>query len=227
MTDETSTAEDENAALEKALENDAPAHADEGKKPEAEAPKVEAAPKPAAKKKAKPKPKPTPPRKVSTTSQAQQEAKVARDLRLQEAQEQLPPETPVTDEEIQVLEEKAGLQARLEKIANQIQELEDGIEALKGEARDVMGQLYPASVASDRHVDAVRGYLQASQEERRTRGAHPARLKELLARAGKAPIDAAFQRARARGQGRPTRSPVGQAKAPAEDQAAQATPGQE
>jgi hypothetical protein len=149
----------------------------------------------------------------------------ARQAAIKDAQDQLPEAEDITEEEAAEFERKDKIQAKLIEADAEIQKLQANINKRKELIKKLMADLYPHSVENDRHVDAVRGFLKASQEERRTRGAHPARLKELLERAGKAPIDAAFQRSRARGHARPTRSPVNAGGAPAGDQANKATPG--
>ena len=165
------------------------------------------------------------PAKTSSLRQTLQDKDAARRKEIAQAEADLPIEGDITEEEAAEIERKEGLQAKLVETAQIIEKHENAIEKLKAKQRALMGELYPHTVKSDRHVDAVRGYLKSSQEERRTRGAHPARLKELLEKAGKAPIDAAFQRARSRGHSRPTRSPMNAGKAPAGDQAHKAKPG--
>lgn len=237
MTKETGNTESsETAALEDALEHDQASHGGHPEAAEATntqdkpvaAQATEDTPKPKAGKTAtKPQGKKpaTPPRKLSGAAKTQRDAKAAREKRLEEAEDQLEPPQPPSASELAELERKAGLQDKLIALAEDIAKHEKGIEDAKTEIKIAMAELYPQAAGNDRHVDAVRGYLKSSQEERQVRGAHPYRLKELLLRAGKAPIDAAFQRARARGQQRPTRSPIGQGNAPAADQAKEATPG--
>ncbi len=188
-------------------------------------PKAVSTTKPAPKKAAKKKAAPTPARRNDTQGEAKQAQDKARKAVIAQAEKDQPPEIPISEAEQAELDRKADLQVKLAETAGLIEEHEDAVEKLKATARELMAKLYPHMEKSDRHVDAVRGYLKSSQEERKNRGAHPARLKELLAQAGKAPVDAAFQRARARGKGRPQRSPVNAGKAPAADQAQGATPG--
>lgn len=129
------------------------------------------------------------------------EAAVARNARITQAVSEMG-ETP----EPVVDERREELEARLQECADVLEKLEASVDEVKAEARDIVNKLHPQNIKSDRHVDAVRGYLKASAEDRANRGMHPARLKEMLTKAGMAPIDAAFQRARARGMTRPTRS---------------------
>ena len=88
---------------------------------------------------------------------------------------------------------------------------------------ELSARLYPHAVKSDSLVDAVRGHIKAQKRIRANRATNPERIKEILKQAGKAPIDAAFHRQRARGMGRPTRKPMAQAK-PAGDKAPGAAP---
>ena len=84
-------------------------------------------------------------------------------------------------------------------------------------------ELYPHVVKSDSLVDAVRGHIKAQKKIRANRATNPERIKEILKAAGKAPIDAAFHRQRARGMKRPTRTPITAAK-PGGDKAPGAAP---
>lgn len=224
----------ENAELEAALEADQADHSADAPTPTEPAPpetdpddgQAVVADVKTASKKTVSKKKSTP-RKVDTAAETRKQKTAATKKAVADAVAETPPPQDITEEEAAELKRKDDLQNLLLDAAQQIQDHEDAIEELKGTSRDLMAQLYPHTVESDRHVDAVRGYLKASQDERQNRGAHPARLRELLAKAGKAPIDAAFQRARYRGGGRPTRSLVGNAGGPAQDQAKGATPGAE
>ncbi len=223
MTEQTKSETDElEAALEADKADDTPPQPIELPEPV----KVAAKPKPKAKAKPKPKPKPTHPRKTDSPSETRQQKAAASKKMVDQAVAETPPQD-ITEEEAAELQRRATLQTLLMDTAQEIQNHEDAIEELKARSRDLMAELYPQTLQSDRHVDAVRGYLQASQNERENRGAHPARLRDLLTRAGKAPIDAAFQRARARGMGRPIRPIVGNAAPAAADQAKGATPGAE
>jgi len=179
----------------------------------------------APKKKVVKKKTPTPARKTDTLADTRKAQDTARRASIAQAEADAPMPQDITEEEAAEIRRKDGLQAELAAAAQEILEHETAIDALKLKSREIMAEIYPQTVESDRHVDAVRGYLKSSQEERKNRGAHPARLKELLERAGKAPIDAAFQRAKSRGGSRPRRSPVGNAGPAAADQAKGATPG--
>jgi len=158
-----------------------------------------------------------------------QETKEAQDKARKEAiakAEAEAPELPDLTEAEQAEETRRGeLREKIQAAAERIDQHEEAIEALKTECRELMAELYPHQAKSDRHVDAVRAYLKSSQAERQNRGAHPARLKELLMNAGKAPIDVAMVRSRARGTKRPKRSPMGAGASPPQDQAKSATPG--
>lgn len=191
-----------------------PATPEPAAKPAAPAPKK----KPAGK-------KPTPPRPVDSPTETRQAHDMARKAAVDQAVEERPKPPEPSEAERAELERRATLRAELDDVQRELEYTVETIEVLKKRARAIMGEIYPHQVASDRPVDAVRGFLKASMQERATRGAHPARLKELLLRAGKAPIDAAFMRARGRGTQRPSRSPTGVQAPASADQARGATPG--
>ncbi len=222
MTNEIeSEAEQLEAALEAGQADDAPPWNEETPKPVQGNPLKKTAPK----KKVVKKKTPTPARKIDTPADTLKAQDIARRKTIAQAELDAPRPQDITEEEAREIHRKEDLQTVLVGIAQEILDCEMSIEELKVKSREIMAEIYPQTVESDRHVDAVRGYLKSSQAERQNRGAHPARLKELLARAGKAPIDAAFQRARSRGSARPTRPLVGNAGPAAADQAKGATPG--
>jgi hypothetical protein len=103
---------------------------------------------------------------------------------------------------------KADLHEELHAVQADIDEAEAVILAAKERCKEILNQLYPTFGASDRHVDAVRGYIASEKKSRANRAMQPARLKAMLEAAGKAPIDAAFSAQRARGMKRPTRAPA-------------------
>ena len=113
--------------------------------------------------------------------------------------------SPVSEEEEK---RRADIQERLEAVQIELDGHLTGIEDCRKAARDLMAELYPHTAESDKLVDAVRGHIAAQKKIRANRASNPARIAEILKAAGKAPIDAAFHRQRARGQRRPTRSPV-------------------
>lgn len=216
----------EAAELEAALEADQSEH-NTGAPPPTQEPAVQANPlkKAAPKKKAVAKKIPTPARKNDTLADTRKAQDAARRATIAQAEADAPLPQDITEEEAREIQRKEDLQTQLLATAQEILDHETAIDELKVKSRQLMAEIYPQTVESDRHVDAVRGYLKSSQTERQNRGAHPARLKELLARAGKAPIDAAFHRAKSRGTHRPTRSMVGNAGPAAADQAQGAIPG--
>jgi hypothetical protein len=222
------TIQNENERLEAALaaeEAKAPQVAPESPPSNATAP--DPAPKPAAaapKKKAATK-KPTPPRPIDSPTETRKGHDAARKAAIDQAVDDMPRPAEPSEAERAELERRAKLRGELDEIQSDLEKTLEKVDALKHRAREIMGEIYPHQVASDRPVDAVRGFLKASREERATRGAHPARLKELLLRAGKAPIDAAFMRARGRGTQRPSRSATSAQAPAATDQAKGATPG--
>lgn len=222
MTEQKSNETDElEAALEADQADDTPAPT-EIPQPVTANPLKKAAPK---KKKVAAKKTPTPARKTDTPADTRKAQDTARRKTIAQAEVDAPVPQDITEEEAREIQRKDDLQTELVAIAQEILDHETSIDELKLKSREIMADIYPQTVESDRHVDAVRGYLKSSQTERQNRGAHPARLKELLARAGKAPIDAAFQRAKSRGTHRPTRPLVGNAGPAAADQAQGATPG--
>lgn len=100
---------------------------------------------------------------------------------------------------------KAKLLAKMDAIAVEVATHDEAINALREEAAALLLQIYPQQGENDKHSVAVRGYLNASARERQHRALAPGRLKALLEKAGMAPIDAAFSRARGRGMARPAR----------------------
>ena len=137
---------------------------------------------------------------------AQKEKRKADDVRRKAAIEASPrPER--TEAEKADAKRKAGIQDELIAAEAEITEAEDHIASCKERCKELLNELYPQLGASDRHVDAVRGYIASEKKIRANRALQPARLKALLEAAGKAPIDAAFATQRARGMARPTRKP--------------------
>ena len=117
-------------------------------------------------------------------------------------------------------ERKAVLMEELAEVQAEQAEAEDAVEACRVRTRELMGELYPHTAKSDKLVDAVRGHIAAQKKVRAYRASSPERIKAILEQAGKAPIDAAFHRQRARGMARPTRTPMrpgGAAEKPAVD----------
>jgi hypothetical protein len=133
---------------------------------------------------------------------------------------------PPTPTEADLAEEKrkAGIREKLVAVQNTLEEALATIDGCKEEARALMADLYPSLVKSDRPVDAVKGYVESQKALRKNRALEPARLKALLQAAGKAPIDAAFHRQRARGMARPIRSAVKPEASAAPDHAKGAVP---
>ncbi len=105
-------------------------------------------------------------------------------------------------------ERKAKIREELQAIDEDMTEAEAHLDKCKARTKELLGQLYPAMKANDRHVDAVRGYVKSQKVMRANRALAPARLKAILEAAGKAPIDAAFSVQRARGMARPVRKAV-------------------
>ena len=116
---------------------------------------------------------------------------------------------PEATEEMRAADEaKAALYKELDAEQQKITDLEILIRESREKSKEILDKIHPQFQASDRHVDAVRQYVKSQHKIRQNRALEPARLKAILEQAGKAPIDAAFQRARARGAGRPSRRPM-------------------
>lgn len=164
------------------------------------------------------------PEKPRRASRAKQKADRARH---EEALAQAPAPPEPTEEQKAAQAAREELEAKMIGLQGEIDEAQALIAERKAKIQEILVQLYPSAGESDRPVDAIRGYLKAQAAERQNRPMNQERLKGLLQAAGKAPIDAAFHRARARGMARPTRSPMAQAPAAASDQAQDATPSQE
>jgi len=112
---------------------------------------------------------------------------------------------PVNEELAASDKKKAKLHAKLEALAVEVATHDEAINALRDESAALLLELYPQQGENDKLSVAVRGYINASKRERQHRSLAPIRLKALLEKAGLAPIDAAFSRARGRGMARPAR----------------------
>jgi len=156
-----------------------------------------------------PEAEPTPEREIAPPSSAQADKKAADGKRRKKAIDSA--ERP--DAEVDEAEEKrkAGIQSKLAECQAELEDHLEGIEGCRERMRDLMAELYPHTAESDRLVDSVRGHIAAQKKIRANRASNPARIAEILKAAGKAPIDAAFQKQRARGQSRPTRTPTAKA----------------
>jgi hypothetical protein len=149
--------------------------------------------------------------------------KTRRDKSIAEYQEAVAA-APVNKELEASDKKKAKLLEKLDALAAEVAVHDEAINALREESAALLLELYPQSGENDPPAVAIRGYINASARERAHRKLAPARLKALLEKAGLAPIDAAFSRARGRGMARPARKAVKQAAPPAADQAKDATP---
>ncbi len=112
---------------------------------------------------------------------------------------------PVNEELAASDKKKKKILAKLDELAAEVAVHDEAINVLREESAALLLELYPQQGENDKHSVAVRGYLNASARERQHRKIAPARLKSLLEKAGLAPIDAAFTRARGRGMARPAR----------------------
>jgi hypothetical protein len=178
---------------------DAPAEPD----PEPAAPTPESpAPDP------EPEAEPTPeePREIAPPSSAQADKKAADKARQKEAIKAA--DRPAAEFDEAEEKRKAEIQAKLAEYQAELDDHVEGIEICRVRMRELMAELYPHTAESDKLVDSVRGHIAAQKKIRANRQANPARIAEVLKAAGKAPIDAAFHRQRARGQSRPTRTPM-------------------
>lgn len=117
-----------------------------------------------------------------------------------------PPDPSEADLEIQAGKDEIRKQMQL--VQTELDETLDAAEACRDELKVLSAQLYPHMGESDHHVVAVRGYVDSQKKIRATRASSPEQIKRILEAAGRAPIDAAFQRQRARGMKRPTRTAV-------------------
>ena len=160
-----------------------------------------------------PEAEPTPePREIAPPSSAQGDKKAADTGRRETAIDA----AERTREPVDAEEEKRKnvIREKMEAVTAERDGLLDEAEACQARLRELSAELYPHSAKSDTLVDAVRGHIKAQKTIRANRAGNPARIAEILKQAGKAPIDAAFHRQRARGMSRPTRTPAAAAKPP-------------
>lgn len=155
-------------------------------------------PEPAAEKKAAP-------AKKKTRSPAQKDKRKADAARRKQAIADAPRPPDPSEEDQADQKRKDDLRAKMAEIQGEIDDLDGATQAKKDELRDVSRELYPHLEKSDRHVDAVKGYIASQKELRATRSANPARIKAILEAAGRAPIDQAFRSQKSRGAQRPQR----------------------
>ncbi len=113
---------------------------------------------------------------------------------------------------------KNEIREEMEAVTRERDEFLIEAQGCQDQLTELSAKLYPHAVKSDSLVDAVRGHIKAQKKIRANRASNPERIKEILKAAGRAPIDAAFHRQRARGMKRPTRTPM-TAKKPAGDKA--------
>ena len=150
---------------------------------------------------------PTPePREIAPPSSAQADKKVADTARRKDviAKTERPAEVVDPDEE----KRKNEIREEMEDVTAERNAALDEAQACQDRLTDLSAKLYPHAVKSDSLVDAVRGHIKAQKKIRANRASNPERIKEILKAAGKAPIDAAFHRQRARGMARPTRTQI-------------------
>lgn len=143
------------------------------------------------------------PLKKAATAQAKQAADTERrDDAVAEGQANIPPAT-----EAQVAEQKRrdGIQRSLVQNQETIDSLEADIDNLREQSAKLLLSLYPQQGANDPHHVAVKGFLEASRNERANRASNPAKLKALIENMQKSPIDAAMTRHTKRGTRRPDR----------------------
>jgi len=162
-------------------------------------------PEPAVKKKAAPANKKTAPAKKKTRTEAQKDKRKADAARRKQAIADAPRPPDPSEEDQAEQKRKDDLRAKMAQIQGEIDDLDDAAQAKKDELRDVSRELYPHLEKSDRHVDAVKGYIASQKELRATRSANPARIKAILEAASRSPIDQAFRSQKSRGSKRPER----------------------
>lgn len=131
---------------------------------------------------------------------------------------------PVNEELQKADEVKDDIRDRMDEIAAEVAVHDEAINVLRDESSELLLELYPQQGENDPPSIAIRGYINASARERQHRKLAPIRLKAILEKAGLAPIDAAFSRARGRGMARPIRKAAKKAAPAAADQAKDATP---
>ena len=150
-------------------------------------------------------------RKPRTTAQ---KAKRKADAERRKAAIAMSPRAPDPSQEDEAEQKrKADLRDKMAGIQDEIDDLEAAAQAKKEELQATSSELYLHLKKSDRHVDAVKGYIASQKNLRATRQANPARIKAILEAAGKSPIDNAFSAQRARGMKRPDRPAAAQAPA--------------
>ena len=172
-----------------------------------------------------PEAEPTPePREIAPPTSAQADKKAADTGRRETAiDSSVRVSDPVDPEEEK---RKNEIREKMEAVTADRDGYLDEAEACQARLRELSAELYPHSAKSDTLVDAVRGHIKAQKKIRANRAGNPARIAEILKQAGKAPIDAAFHRQRARGMTRPTRTPATAAK-PDQGDGSNANAGQE
>ena len=160
------------------------------------------------------------PREIAPPSSAQAEKKAAETKRRKRviAKTERPDLADTEDEK-----RKNEIREAMEVVTRERDEFLTEAQGCQDQLTELSAKLYPHVVKSDSLVDAVRGHIKAQKKIRANRASNPERIKEILKAAGKAPIDAAFHRQRARGMARPTRTPITAAK-PGGDKAPGAAP---
>lgn len=199
----------EELAAELAAVEETPEPAGEPAQPEAEAPEAPQDPPEAPEQPEAEAPAKTiaPPVKA-----AQAEKKTADSKRRKKAIADAPRPPDPSKEDLKIQAEKEEIRAKMADVQDQLDGHLDECELCRDELRRLSSELNPHLGGSDHHVTAVRGYVASQKELRRTRASSPERIAAVLKAAGKSPIDAAFAKQRARGQARPTRTPITPAK---------------
>ena len=148
------------------------------------------------------------------------EKKTADATRRQKAIAEAPRPPDPSEADLKEQARKDDIRAKMQLVQNELDETLEAAEACREELKDLSAELYPHLVESDHLVESVRGYVASQKKVRATRASSPEQIKRILEAVGKSPIDAAFQRQRARGMKRPTRTPV-----PAKPTGGDAAPG--
>lgn len=147
--------------------------------------------------------------KASRPTGAQAEKKAADAERRAKAIDDAPRPPAPSEADLAEQERKAGIREEMAEVQAELEELAASADVKRGRLRELTGELYPQMVRSDPLVKSVRAHVTRQAQLRATRATSPEQIKRILAAAGKAPIDAAFSRQRARGAVRPARTPRG------------------
>ena len=172
-----------------------------------------------------PEAEPTPePREIAPPSSAQADKKAAEGKRRKKVIDAA--ERPADPFDPEEEKRKNAIREEMQAVTADRDALLDEAQGCQDRLAELSAELYPHAAKSDTLVDAVRGHIKAQKRIRANRASNPARIAEILKQAGKAPIDAAFHRQRARGMSRPSRTQITPEK-PAQGDGSEANAGSE